>query len=120
MGLVVAPRYFKRNDADYDVFNMALSLNPTQPVMDPEDPNRYYTVSGGEVFNPVERLKTELSGSEAKFLDLNATVKLNILPNLSSQITLGQTTRDYFDFFFRPSTSTYAITNEGGQNSANP
>ncbi|HEY0610344.1 MAG TPA: carboxypeptidase-like regulatory domain-containing protein, partial [Chitinophaga sp.] len=119
MGLVVAPRYFKRNDADYDVFNMALSLNPTEPVMDPNDPNRYFLDNGSEVFNPVERLKTELSGSEAKFLDLNATIRLNILPNLSSQITLGQTTRDYFDFFFRPSTSTYAIRNEGGQSSAN-
>jgi len=119
MGFVVAPRYFKRNDADYDVFNMALSINPTQPVMDPNNPNRYFMVEGAEVFNPVERLKTEQSGSEAKFLDLNATVKLNILPNLSSQITLGQTTRDYFDFFFRPSTSTFAIKNQGGQSSAN-
>jgi len=119
MGLVVAPRYFKRNDADYDVFNMALSLNPTEPVMDPNDPNRYFLDNGSEVFHPVERLKTELSGSEAKFLDLNATIRLNISPNLSSQITLGETTRDYFDFFFRPSTSTYALKNQGGQSSAN-
>ncbi|KAA2245469.1 SusC/RagA family TonB-linked outer membrane protein [Chitinophaga agrisoli] len=119
MGFNIAPRYFKRNDADYGAFNMALSLNPTEPVFSPQNPDRYFMAEGWEAYNPVERLKTELSGSEVKFLEMNATVKLNILPNLSTQITLGQQTRDYFDFFFRPSTSTYAAKNEGGQSSAN-
>lgn len=119
VGFSIAPRYFKRNDADYGAFNMALSLNPTQPVMDPNVPDRYFAADGWEAYNPVERLKTELSGSEVKFLDMTATFKLNILPNLSSQLTLGQQTRDYFDFFFRPSTSTFAIRNDGGLGSAN-
>ncbi len=115
----LAPRFFKRNDADYGVFTQALTLNPTSPVMNPNIPNQYFLPDGWEAFNPVERLKTEESGSEAKFLEWNTAFKLNILKSLSTQITIGQNSRDYFDFFFRPSTSTYARAYEGGMSSAN-
>ena len=104
----VAPRNFKYDLADYESFNMALSLNPTQPVLNPTDPNRYFEVQGSDVnaFNPVERLKTDQSGGESTFLDWNSTFKLNILPNLNTQISIAQVGRDNFNFFFRPSTST--------------
>jgi len=121
VGFNIAPRYYTRRDADYGVFSRALTLNPTMPVMNPNSQTSYFNVNSGydNPFNPVERLETELSGSEAKILDWNASFKLNILPNLNTQLTVGQFTTDYFDFFFRPSTSTYALQNEGGMNSAN-
>lgn len=106
----VAPRNFKNINADYESFNMALSLNPTQPIISPTDPSRYFEVQGSDVnaFNPVERLKTDLSGGEQTFLDWSSNFKLNILPNLTSQVSVGQVGRDNLNYFFRPSTSTSA------------
>jgi TonB-linked SusC/RagA family outer membrane protein len=103
-----APRYAKYNNADYSAFNYALSLNPTFPVMDTVDREKYYNVPGINIPNPVEVAKTILSGGEAKFLDWDASFKLNILKNLNTQVTLAQVTRDYFDFGFTPSTYTDA------------
>jgi len=120
VGFNIAPRYYTRRDADYEVFSRALTLNPTMPIMDPNNPVNYFNINSGydNPYNPVERLKTELSGSEAKILDWNASFKLNILPTLNTQLTVGQSSNDFFDFFFRPSTSTYAQQNQGGMNSA--
>ncbi|GAB3307781.1 TonB-dependent receptor [Hymenobacter tenuis] len=120
IGINFAPRYYTSRNADYNAYQQALTLNPTTPVRSLTDPTRYYRFQSGydNPYNPVERLATELSGTEGKFLDYNASLKLNLLPTLSTQITWGQFTRDYFDFFFRPSTSTYAAQNEGGMNSA--
>ncbi|PQA56857.1 SusC/RagA family TonB-linked outer membrane protein [Siphonobacter curvatus] len=118
--LNVAPRYFKSNNADYDSFDQALTLNPTLPIFDPQNPTRYNRIQSGfsSPFNPVERLRTEQSGTEGKILDYNASLLVNILPTLTTQLTFGQFTRDYFDFFFRPSTSTYAAQYQGSMNSA--
>jgi TonB-linked SusC/RagA family outer membrane protein len=117
----IAPRYSTRRNSDYDVFSRALTLNPTMPVMNTINPNYYFNINTGydNPYNPVERMQKELSGTEGKTLDWNGSFKLNILPKLNTQLTVGQFTSDFFDFFFRPSTSTYAIQNEGGMNSAN-
>jgi TonB-linked SusC/RagA family outer membrane protein len=120
IGLNFAPRYINARNADYSSFEQALTLNPTIPVRDPTNPNLYYGVRTGfdGPFNPAERLQTELDGTEGKILNFDTNFKLNILPSLSTQVTYGQFTSDYFDFFFRPSTSSFAAQNEGGQNSA--
>ena len=116
----VVPRSTKFNNADYESFNMALSLNPTQPVFSPTDPSRYFEVQGSDVnaFNPVERLLTDKSGGTSNFLDWNGTFKLNILSNLSTRINVAQVGRNNLNFFFRPSTSTSSKF-YGGLNYAN-
>jgi TonB-linked SusC/RagA family outer membrane protein len=120
IGLNFAPRYINSRNADYASFEQALTLNPTIPVKDPANPNLYYNIRTGfdGPFNPAERLRTELDGTEGKILNFDTNFKLNILPSLSTQVTYGQFTSDYFDFFFRPSTSSFAAQNEGGMNSA--
>lgn len=108
----LAPRYFKRNDANYDIFTQALTLNPTYPVKDINDPNKYTSITGNDgQFNPVELSKLEKSGSEAKFLDWDGTFKLNLTKTLNTQVTLAQNSKDYFDFWFRPSNMTTEIQN---------
>ncbi|QNE40841.1 SusC/RagA family TonB-linked outer membrane protein [Hymenobacter sp. NBH84] len=120
IGLNFAPRYINSRNTDYGSYEQSLTLNPTIPVRNPDDPTRYYNIQSGfdGRFNPAERLQTELAGTEGKILNYDATFKLNILPTLNTQVTYGQFTSDYFDFFFRPSTSTFALQNEGGMNSA--
>jgi TonB-linked SusC/RagA family outer membrane protein len=120
IGLNFAPRYINSRNTDYASYEQSLTLNPTIPVQNITNPNLYYNIRTGfdGPFNPVERLRTELAGTEGKILNFDTNFKLNILPSLTTQVTYGQFTSDYFDFFFRPSTSTFAAQNEGAMNSA--
>lgn len=115
--LNIAPRFANRNDGSRDAFTQALNLNPTMPIMDPENPNRYFMPGGWDEFNPVELLELQEEGREERYLDWNATFKLNLLPNLNTQVQLAQVSRDYFLFSFSPSTMTTQIR-DGNQGTA--
>lgn len=118
--LNIAPRYLKSNNASYSAYAQALTLNPTQPIMDTANPNYYFYTTNGftDPFNPVEDVRTVQSGTDGKYLDWNGTFKLNILKNWNTQISLSQSNTSFFDFYFRPSTNTQAIYTNGGRNSA--
>lgn len=119
VAVTIAPRYLKSNNASYNAFNQSLTLNPTLPIMDTINPSHYNYINTGfsGSYNPVEELKTVLSGSEGKYLDMSASFKLNITRNLYTQVTLGEQTQDFFDFGFTPSYNTGAINGNGGRNS---
>lgn len=117
----IAPRYLKSNNASYNAFSQGLTLNPTLPVHDTTNPNRFLFINTGfaGAYNPVEELKTVQSGTEGKYLDWNASFKLNLTKDLYSQVTLAQQSNDFFDFGFTPSYNTGAINGNNGRNSAN-
>ncbi|RKE55986.1 TonB-linked SusC/RagA family outer membrane protein [Sphingobacterium detergens] len=118
--VTIAPRSLKANNASYNAFNQSLTLNPTLPLMDAKNPNAFNYINTGfsGAYNPVEELRTVLDGTEGKYLDWNAAFKLNILENLSTQVTLAQQSSDFFDFNFTPSYNTGAINGNSGRNSA--
>lgn len=120
VALTIAPRYLKSNNSSYNAFNQTLTLNPTIPVKDTANPNQYYYINTGfsGAYNPVEELNTVLSGTEGKYLDWNASFRLNLMRNLYTQVTLGQQNQDFFDFGFTPSFNTGAINGNAGRNSA--
>lgn len=118
----VAPRIVYRDQADWSVFKDAIEANPTTPLMDPENPARYYNFQGQVVgSNPVERQKLEKDHGDTKLLDWDGTVKLNLLPlllkdgkgnhNLSTQVMFADHQYDNNNSWFRPSTSTICINN---------
>ena len=118
----VAPRIIYRDQADWSVFKDAIEANPTTPLMDPENPTRYYNFQGQVVgSNPVERQKLEKDHGDTKLLDWDGTVKLNLLPlllkdgkgnhNLSTQVMFADHQYDNNNSWFRPSTSTICINN---------
>jgi len=118
----VAPRIIYRDNADWSVFKDAIEANPTTPVMDPENPTRYYNFQGQVVgSNPVERQKLETDHADTKLLDWDGTVKLNILPlfakdgnsahNLTTQLMFADHQYSNNNSWFRPSTSTQAVNN---------
>lgn len=118
----VAPRIIYRDQADWSVFKDAIEANPTTPLMDPENPARYYNFQGQVVCsNPVERQKLEKDHGDTKLLDWDGTVKLNLLPlllkdgkgnhNLSTQVMFADHQYDNNNSWFRPSTSTICINN---------
>lgn len=118
----IAPRIIYRDQADWSVFKDAIEANPTTPLMDPENPIRYYNFQGQVAgSNPVERQLLETDHGDTKLLDWDGTVKLNLLPllmkdgkgnhNLSTQIMFADHQYDNNNSWFRPSTSTIAINN---------
>ena len=118
----IAPRVISRDNADWSVFKDAIEANPTTPLMDPENPVRYYNFMGQVVgSNPVERQKLEKDHADTKLLDWDGTVKLNILPlfgngemenqNLTTQVMFADHQYSNDNSWFRPSTSTIAFNN---------
>lgn len=120
ISLNVAPRIIYRDASDWSVFKDALEANPTTPLMDPEDPSKYYDFFGQIVgSNPVERQVLEKDHTDTKLLDWNGTVRLNLLPllakdgssihHLTTQVTFADNQYSHDTSFFRPSTSTQSI-----------
>ncbi len=123
INLNVAPRIIYRDNADWSVFKDALEANPTTPLMDPENPARYYNFYGQIVgSNPVERQLLEKDHADTKLLDWDGTIKLNILPlfakggasnqTLTTQLMFADHQYSNDNSYFRPSTSTNSI-NDG-------
>lgn len=112
--LNAAPRTIDYQDSDYNVFGYALLLNPTMPVMNPDEINKYTEINIYGTNNPVEILKLEESGGERKILNWDGTFKLNLLPllgqnekhYLSTQITVAQQIIDTDYSWFRSANST--------------
>lgn len=118
----IAPRIIYRDQADWSVFKDAIEANPTTPLMDPENPSRYYNFQGQVVgSNPVERQLLEKDHGDTKLLDWDGTVRLNLLPllakggdgnhRLSTQVMFADHQYDNDNSWFRPSTSTICINN---------
>ncbi|MBB1286593.1 SusC/RagA family TonB-linked outer membrane protein [Flavisolibacter sp. BT320] len=121
VGVTLAPRYLKSNQATFGAFTQSLVLNPTLPVMDPSNPLKYNNINTGfsGAYNPVEEAYTVLSGTEGKYLDWSGNFRLNLLRNLYTQLTIGEQTQDFFWFGFTPSYNTSLINANGGRNVAN-
>lgn len=118
----VAPRIIYRDASDWSVFKDALEANPTTPLMDPNDPSKYYDFFGQITgSNPVERQKLETDHADTKLLNWDGTVRLNLLPllakdgssihHLTTQIMFADHQYSHDNTWFRPSTSTQAIHN---------
>lgn len=114
--LNAAPRKIEMDHANYGAYQQAMLLNPSQPIKNPKDESgkTYFKTVGFGAWNPVEALQTDLDGKEVKYLDWDATFRLNLLPllgrndkhNLSTQVTVAQQINDNFTYYFRPSYNT--------------
>lgn len=85
----------RRNSSS--LFETAISLNPTIPVMDPTNSKKYNSSIGigGSTHNPVADIEqTDYKGLD-KWLQADATIKINIWDGLAVQGTMGIDHRDY-------------------------
>ncbi|KQR72733.1 SusC/RagA family TonB-linked outer membrane protein [Pedobacter sp. Leaf176] len=101
--LTAAPRYMKSNNSDQGNFNNALTLNPTYPIFNSAGKYNYIN-TGFFSNNPVENANVLKSEAEIKELDINGSLKMNILSNLSTTVTLSEISRSAKNFYFQPST----------------
>ncbi len=77
-------------------FNQALKSNPTRPVYDPKNPTGYNIWLGGwEDFNALAESNLKNNGGIDKWLNGDVTIKLNLLPELSVQSTIGYQNRQW-------------------------
>ena len=85
----------RRNSSS--LFETAISLNPTIPVMDPTNSKKYNSSIGigGSTHNPVADIEqTDYKGLD-KWLQADATLKINIWDGLAVQGTMGIDHRNY-------------------------
>jgi TonB-linked SusC/RagA family outer membrane protein len=101
--LNIAPRFMHTSNADQGNFNNALTLNPTYPIFD--DQGRYnYMNTGFFANNPVENGNLIKSESDIKELDVSGSLKVNLLKNLSTTVTISEINRSARNMDFTPST----------------
>lgn len=106
----IAPRVVKSVDADQNVFFYAIEANPTTPVHDPDDPSKYFNFFGQQAsYNPVESIYSEKKDHDIRYLDWDATARLNIMEGLSTQVTFSDQHIQNYERMFRPSTYTESI-----------
>ncbi len=86
----LSQRIAKEEYTNYDAFKQAIKLNPTLPVMNPNNPREYNTLQGYDTWNPVQDLLARENGADQNYSIIDITTKLNILPNLSSELKLAR------------------------------
>lgn len=101
--LNIAPRYMNTSNADLGNFNNALTLNPTYPIFNEEGKYNYLN-TGFFSNNPVENGKLIKSDADIKEIDINGSLRINILKNLSTTVTVSEISRSARNMNFRPST----------------
>ncbi len=78
------------------IYNMAMKLNPTQTPYDATQSHGYNVWTGGwEYYNPVADVMLQQNDGKDKWLVADATLKLNLLPYLNTQATLGYQGRQW-------------------------
>lgn len=104
----ISYRLVDENYTNYGSFKQAVQLNPTIPLMDPDDPSRYYYFTGYDTYNPVGDLEDRINGARQEYNIMDFDIKLNLLPNLNTALKLarqGQVMKryEYYNSFHRES-----------------
>ena len=79
------------NYTDSGIFRDALTLNPTFPVYNPEDPSGYNILSGNDEWNPVANVNLKEDKSQNDRLQASLSAKLLILKGWTTTLTAGVT-----------------------------
>ena len=98
-------------NVDYGVFQQAVKLNPTHPLMDEKDPSKYSTLYGFDTYNPVGWLKDKEDGGDRQFSLADFKMKLNILPTLNTELSLARQGQEYFKRIYVNSNHKESIDN---------
>ena len=86
----ISYRLVDENYTNYGAFKQAVQLNPTIPLMDPDDPSKYYYFKGYDTYNPVGDLKDRINGARQEYNIMDFNIKLNLLPNLNTELKLAR------------------------------
>jgi TonB-linked SusC/RagA family outer membrane protein len=79
---------------NYGAFQQAVKLNPTIPIMDPDNPSKWNTLQGFDTYNPIQDLLARDNGADQEYSIIDITFRLNLLRNLSTDLKLAKQTHD--------------------------
>lgn len=104
----ISHRVVNEDYTNYGAFKQAVQLNPTMPMMDPDDPSKYYYFKGYDTFNPVGDLMDRENGAKQEYNIMDFNVKLNLLSNLNTELKLARQAQsmnryEYYNRFHRDS-----------------
>jgi len=108
----LSQRTAKEEYTNYDAFKQAVKLNPTLPVMDPDDPTMFNTFQGYDTYNPVQDLLARENGADQNYSIIDLNARLNILSNLSTEIKLAKQSREMLRREYYTSKSAESILND--------
>lgn len=91
----LSTRVINEEYVNHEVFQQAVKLNPTHPLMSESDPSKYSILYGFDTFNPVGWLKDKEDGGDRQFSLADFKVKLNILPTLNTEVSLARQSQEY-------------------------
>ncbi|MBF9255124.1 SusC/RagA family TonB-linked outer membrane protein [Pontibacter sp. 172403-2] len=95
---------------NYGAFSQAVKLNPTIPIMDPNDPSMYNTLLGYDTYNPVQNLLARENGADQEYSVVDLTFRLNLLDNLNTEIKLARQGHDRLGREYYTSQAAESIT----------
>lgn len=101
----------KEEYTNYGVFQQAVKLNPTLPIMDPNNPTQYAMIYGYDMYNPVQDLKARENGADQTYSLLDFNVKLNIMKNLNTELKIARQGHDQNNREYYTSKSAESINN---------
>lgn len=96
---------------NYGAFQQAVKLNPTIPIMDPDDPSMYNTLLGYDTYNPVQNLLAREIGADHEYSIIDLTVRLNLLKNLNTELKVARQGHDRLRRQYYTSKAAESITN---------
>ncbi len=107
----------RKVDEDWDdggMFDTALTLNPTMPIYDENEPGGYYhPTSPLYIRNPVETLKAEKRGGERLYVVGIAQLKVNIYHKgkhvLDTSLNYSLNYNDLYQYSWSPTTSAESL-----------
>lgn len=99
---------------NYGAFQQAVKLNPTIPIMDPNNPIMYNTLLGYDTYNPVQNLMARENGADQEYSVIDITTRLNILKNLNTELKLARQGHDRLAGEYHSSRAAESVT--GGYN----
>jgi len=90
----VSYRLAKEEFTNYGAFQQAVKLNPTVPVMDPNNPNRFNTLQGYDTYNPVQDLLARENGADHEYSIVDFNIRLNLMKNLNTELKIARQGHD--------------------------
>lgn len=107
----LSQRFVKEEYTDYGVFNQAAKLNPTIPIMDPNDPTKYTFLAGFDTYNPVASLRTRENGADQTYSIVDLNAKFHILKNFNTELKLARQGREMLGRQYYNSKAPESISN---------
>lgn len=95
----------ERELTNYMAFRQAIKAQPTEPIFDPENPNKYYLFSGYDYYNPIALLKNTTNRGEHAIVSGDINVRWHILDNLSTSLLLAENFTESSNYTYQSSDS---------------